>query len=197
MLENHRIVPKEEWLAERKQLLAEEKEFTRLRDQISQERRELPWVKIEKSYEFGGSDEIETLAELFAGKSQLIVYHFMFGPDWEVGCKSCSFWADNFNGINSHLRHRDTSFVAISRAAYSKLEAYKNRTGWDFKWVSSFGNDFNYDFHVSFTNEQMASEAYYNYELRKPWGSEAVGISVFYQDDEGNISTLIPVIHGA
>jgi predicted dithiol-disulfide oxidoreductase (DUF899 family) len=184
---SHRIVSREEWLEARKALLKKEKEFTRLRDDLSRQRRELPWVKVEKNYVFDGPNGKETLADLFAGKSQLIVYHFMFDPSWDAGCKSCSFWADNFNGIAIHLRQRDVSFLAISRAPYAKLAAYKQRMGWNFKWVSSFGADFNYDYHVSFTPAEVAGEAVYNYARIKPWGPEAVGISVFSKDENGDV----------
>ena len=176
------------WLAARKGFLAKEKEFTRLRDELSAARRALPWEKVEKAYVFDGPDGKETLAELFAGKSQLVVYHFMFAPDWEAGCKSCSFWADNFNGIDVHLAHRDISFLAISRAPLAKLEAYRKRMGWSFKWVSSNGSSFNYDFLASFTPEQVASGgAQFNYSDMKPPGEDMVGISVFARDADGVI----------
>jgi predicted dithiol-disulfide oxidoreductase (DUF899 family) len=180
---HHKVVSGDQWIEARKQLLIKEKEFTRLRDQLSQERRDLPWERVEKNYAFDGPDGKETLSDLFAGKSQLIVYHFMFDPSWEAGCKSCSFWADNFNGIDIHLKHRDVSFLAISRAPLAKLEAYRRRMGWGFKWVSSFGSDFNHDFGVSFTPEQMAAgSAYWNYANQKPFEAETVGISVFCRD---------------
>src|SRR5215468_6095651 len=163
---HNRIVSRDEWLAARKQHLSREKELTRLRDRLSAERRELPWVKVDKRYVFDGPDGRQTLADLFAGRSQLIVYHFMFGPEWAEGCPSCSFWADNFNGIVVHLKHRDITLVAISRAPLDKLEAYKNRMGWNFKWVSSYGNDFNYDYHVSFTPDEMKKgEVFYNFHV--------------------------------
>jgi predicted dithiol-disulfide oxidoreductase (DUF899 family) len=180
---HHKVVSGDQWIEARKQLLIKEKEFTRLRDQLSQERRDLPWERVEKNYAFDGPDGKETLSDLFAGKSQLIVYHFMFDPSWEAGCKSCSFWADNFSGIDIHLKHRDVSFLAISRAPLAKLEAYRRRMGWGFKWVSSFGSDFNHDFGVSFTPEQMAAgSAYWNYANQKPFEAETVGISVFCRD---------------
>jgi predicted dithiol-disulfide oxidoreductase (DUF899 family) len=182
----HQVVSPEEWLAARKALLAKEKAFTRLRDQLSAERRTLPWVEVDKAYVFDGADGKETLADLFAGHSQLLVYHFMFGPDWNEGCPSCSFWADNYNGIVVHLAHRDVALVAISRAPLEKLEAYKRRLGWSFKWVSSLGNDFNRDYHVSFTPEEQKT-AVYNYEARGFGSSEAPGVSVFAKDDAGNI----------
>jgi predicted dithiol-disulfide oxidoreductase (DUF899 family) len=180
---HRKVVSGDQWIEARKQLLIKEKEFTRLRDQLSQERRDLPCERVEKNYVFDGPDGKQTLSDLFAGKSQLIVYHFMFDPSWEAGCRSCSFWADNFNGIDIHLKHRDVSFLAISRAPLPKLEAYRRRMGWGFKWVSSFGSDFNYDFGVSFTPEQMAAGmAYWNYANQKPFEAETVGISVFCRD---------------
>lgn len=184
----HKVVSQEEWMAARKTLLAEEKEFTRLRDQLNQHRRELPWVKVEKEYVFDGPNGKETLAELFAGSSQLLVYHFMFDPSWTEGCKSCSFWADNFNGIIVHLNHRDVTMVAISRAPLAQLEAFKQRMGWSFKWVSSFGSDFNRDYHVSFTPEEREKgEVYYNYGTSRFFSSEGPGVSVFFKDANGDI----------
>ena len=184
----HTVVSQKEWTEARKELLAKEKEFTRLRDQLSAERRRLPWVKLEKDYVFDGPEGKQSLSALFDGKSQLMIYHFMLGPEWEEGCPSCSFWADNFNGIDIHLAHRDISFLAVSRAAYEKIEAYKQRMGWDFKWVSSLGNDFNFDLGVSFTAEEKeADEITYNY-LKQPYIiDELPGISVFYQDEQGDI----------
>ena len=187
-MQNHKVVSREEWLAARKAHLAKEKEFTRLRDQLSQQRRDLPWVRVEKEYTFDGPDGRETLSGLFAGRSQLLVYHFMFHPSWDEGCKSCSFWADNFNGVTVHLNHRDVTMVAVSKAPLAQLEAFKRRMGWNFKWVSSFGNDFNRDYHVSFTPEEMEKgEMYYNYEMRKFPQEEGPGISVFYKDTAGDI----------
>src|SRR6266851_2947168 len=154
--ESHKIVSRDEWIAARKQHLAKEKEFTRLRDQLSAQRRDLPWVRVDKPYVFEGPNGKESLSELFAGKSQLVVQHFMFGADWEEGCKSCSFWADNFNGIIVHLMARDVAFVAVSLAPLSRIEAFRQRMGWSFKWLSSSGNDFNYDYHVSFTPPDLA-----------------------------------------
>jgi predicted dithiol-disulfide oxidoreductase (DUF899 family) len=182
----HRVVSRDEWIAARTAFLVKEKEFTKARDRLSAERRELPWVEVDKTYVFDGPNGKETLADLFAGSSQLIVYHFMFGPDWEEGCPSCSFWADNYNGITIHLKHRDVQLVAISRAPIAKLEAYRKRMGWSFKWVSSFSNDFNRDYHVSFTPEEQ-KDAYYNFERRGFGTSEAPGISVFYKDENGRI----------
>ncbi len=185
---NHRVVSQDEWLAARKAHLAKEKEFTRLRDQLSRERRALPWVKVDKPYTFDGPSGKETLAELFAGRSQLVVYHFMFGPDWPEGCPSCSFWADNFNGIVVHLEHRDITMLAVSRAPLDKLTTYTRRMGWTFKWVSSFGSDFNRDFHVSFTPDEMQKAAMiYNFHVQKFPSDEAPGISVFRKDTDGSV----------
>ena len=184
----HNIVSREQWLDARKALLQKEKAFTRQRDQLSLERRGLPWVKIEKEYLFDGPHGKETLADLFAGRSQLLVYHFMFGPDWEEGCPSCSFLTDNFNGTDMHLKHRDVTLLAISKAPLSKLEAYKARMGWNFTWVSSFANDFNRDFSVSFTPEEIETgEAYYNYQKGEQPSEELPGASVFYRDENGTI----------
>jgi predicted dithiol-disulfide oxidoreductase (DUF899 family) len=184
----HTVISRNEWLAARKALLAKEKKFTKLRDQLSQQRRELPWVKVDKDYVFDGPKGKETLSDLFEGRSQLIVYHFMFGHDWDAGCKHCSFWADNFNPIIVHLNHRDVTMVAVSRAPYSKLAAYKKRMGWDFKWVSSGGTDFNYDYHVSFTPEEEAKKkAFFNYKMQDPDSSDREGASVFYKDPKGNM----------
>lgn len=187
-MQNHKVVSRTEWLASRKKLLAKEKEFTRLHDQLSQERRALPWEKVEKEYVFAGPNGKETLAELFEGRSQLLIYHFMFGPDWVEGCPSCSFWADNYNGIGIHLKHRDINLITVSRACLETLEAYKKRMGWNFKWVSSFDNDFNRDFNVSFTADELEKgEVYYNYHLTKFPSSEAPGISVFHKNEKGEV----------
>jgi len=184
----HKIVSHDRWVEERQQLLAKEKEFTQLRDELSQARRDLPWERVEKNYIFEGPDGKQTLAQLFGKQSQLIIYHFMFDPDWEAACKSCSFWADNFNGIDVHLKHRDISFLAVSRAPLAKIEAYKKRMGWNFKWVSSFGSDFNYDYQVAFKPEDMASgQVYYNYRKTKAMSPELVGVSVFFKDETGAI----------
>ena len=184
----HRVVSREDWLAARKQHLAKEKEFTRLRDQLSAERRELPWVRVEKSYVFEGPDGEETLADLFDGRSQLLVYHFMFGPGWEQGCPSCSFVSDHIDGANWHLPQRDVTLLAVSRAPLAQIEAFKARMGWRFKWVSSYGNDFNQDYHVSFTQDEMAQgQVYYNYGLEEFPSEEAPGISVFYKDLGGAV----------
>jgi predicted dithiol-disulfide oxidoreductase (DUF899 family) len=184
----HDVVSREQWLVARRELLAEEKAFNKARDALSERRRALPWVLVDKPYSFEGPNGPQTLAELFGPRSQLLVYHFMFGPEWEQGCPSCSFWADNFNGIDIHLAHRDMSFVVISRAPLEKLEAYRKRMGWSFKWVSSFGNDFNFDYHVSFTPEEIATgEMNYNFGLNRFPSSEATGASAFAKDEDGNV----------
>ena len=187
-MRDHRIVTRDEWLIARKELLVKEKAFTRLRDKLARDRRALPWFRIDKEYLFNGPNGSKTLADLFDGRSQLIVYHFMFGPDWEEGCPSCSFWADNFNGIDIHLRHRDITLVAVSRAQSDTLEAYKKRMGWSIHWYSSLGSDFNRDYQVSFSPEEMKrGEMIYNFEAGKFPIEEAPGISVFYKDPEGGI----------
>jgi predicted dithiol-disulfide oxidoreductase (DUF899 family) len=185
-IQGHPVVLREAWLSARTAFLAREKEFTRLRDELSRQRRALPWVAVEKAYVFDGPGGPETLSELLLDRSQLVVYHFMFNPDWNEGCKHCSFWADNFNGIDVHLRHRDVSFLAISRAPLAKIEPFKKRMGWSFKWVSSFRNDFDHDHHVSFTPEEVASGAVYNYEKTQVL-PEREGVSVFYKDPSGGI----------
>jgi predicted dithiol-disulfide oxidoreductase (DUF899 family) len=185
---DHRIVSEEEWIEARKALLAKEKEFTRQRDALSAERRALPWMRMEKDYRLQTANGERSLADLFDGRSQLLVYHFMFGPDWESPCKSCSFWADNFNGIDAHLAARDVSFLAISRAPLDKLQAVAKRLGWSFRWASSLGSDFNFDLGVSFTPEEVASgEFTYNFGPHKAYGEEMPGISVFYKDADGTI----------
>ncbi len=184
----HKVVSREEWLVARRELLAMEKDLTRARDRLSQRRRDLPWVKVDEQYVFDGPDGRETLSELFEGRSQLLVYHFMFGPEWTEGCPSCSFWADNYDGTIAHLNHRDVMFVVVSRAPLDRLEAYRKRMGWTFKWVSSFGNDFNYDYRVSFTPEEMKKgEVEYNYGRTKFPSEEAPGISVFVKDESGSV----------
>ena len=182
-----RIVSRDEWLDARKRHLSKEKEFTRLRDQLSAERRQLPWVKVDKNYVFDGPKAKETLADLFAGRSQLIVYHFMFGPQWEEGCPSCSFLADHIDGTLVHLAHRDVTLVVVSRAPLLKIDAFKKRMGWRFKWVSSNENDFNFDYHVSFTKGELAQgKVNYNYEMQEGW-DELPGTSVFYRDASGGV----------
>jgi predicted dithiol-disulfide oxidoreductase (DUF899 family) len=188
MSEHHAVVSSDEWIAARQRLLIKEKEFTRLRDQLSQQRRDLPWEAVGKEYVFEGPDGRQTLRELFAGRSQLIVYHFMFDPSWDAGCPHCSFWADDFNGIIVHLSHRDVTMVAVSRAPYAKLAAYEKRMGWNFKWVSAHDTDFNSDYHVSFKPEEIAAKvAWYNYKLQDPSAPEREGVSVFHQDRDGRI----------
>ncbi|MGH8504104.1 MAG: DUF899 domain-containing protein [Gammaproteobacteria bacterium] len=184
-----KVVSRDQWLAARKAHLAREKELTRLRDQVSAERRELPWVKVEKHYVFDGPDGKQTLADLFDGRSQLIVYHFMFGPGWKEGCDGCSFLADHIDGANLHLAHHDVSLVVVSRAPWREFEAFKKRMGWRFKWVSSYGSDFNSDYHVSFTKDDIANgNLSYNYEAYEPTSEEeAPGISVFYKDENGDV----------
>ncbi len=184
---DHEIVSPENWIAMRKELLKKEKEFTRLGDQLSAEKRKLPWVKVEKEYVFDGPNGKETLADLFSGRSQLVVYHFMFGPEWEEGCPTCSLVADNFDGNVVHLAHRDVTLAVVSRARLPQIEAFKKRMGWRFKWVSSYGSDFNHDYRVSFTNEEMANGDYYNYDTSGFPREEAPGISVFYKDETGDV----------
>jgi predicted dithiol-disulfide oxidoreductase (DUF899 family) len=182
------IVTHDQWIAARKELLAKEKEFTRWRDQLSAERRALPWVKVEKPYVFDGPDGPETLADLFGGHSQLIVKHFMLGPGWSEGCVGCSFELDHVDGILMHLAQRDVGYVAVSRAPFAEIEPFRKRMGWHVKWVSSFGNDFNYDFNVSFTPEQIAAgEGYYNYAKGKVPIDEMSGRSVFTKDADGSV----------
>ena len=187
-LDNHQIVSKNEWIKARKVLLQKEKKFTELRDQLSQQRRDLPWVAVDKEYVFDGPNGKQNLSDLFDGRSQLIVYHFMYGPNWDAGCPSCSFWADNFNEIVVHLNQRDVTMIAVSRAPYSKIDAYKKRLGWDFNWVSSFDTDFNRDYYVSFTEEELEKkEGFYNFTIQDPSVSELPGVSVFYKDSSGKI----------
>jgi predicted dithiol-disulfide oxidoreductase (DUF899 family) len=185
---NGPTVSHEEWLAARKQLLNREKELTKLQEEVSRQRREMPWVKVEKEYVFDTPEGKKTLADLFDGRSQLIVYHFMFGPGWKAGCVGCSFFADHVDGANQHIAHNDVSFVAISRATLAEIEAYKKRMGWHFNWISSCGSDFNYDFHVSFTKDDMAKgKVYYNYELTDASMEDLHGTSVFVKDDSGTV----------
>jgi predicted dithiol-disulfide oxidoreductase (DUF899 family) len=184
----HKIVSQDEWLAARKALLAKEKEFSKARDQLSSARRDLPWVKVEKNYVFDTSQGKEKLADLFGGKGQLIVYHFMLGPGWVQGCPSCSFLADHFDGAVAHLAQRDVSLVVVSRAPLAEIEAYKKRMGWKFKWVSSYGSDFNRDFHVSFTPEEKArGKVEYNYTMTEFPSEEAPGLSAFARNERGEV----------
>ena len=187
-MEGHRVVPHAEWLKASTEFLAREKEFTRLRDELNAQRRALPWEEVTKPYLFEGADGKHTLADLFEGRSQLIVYHFMFGPDWDAGCAHCSFWADNFNEIVVHLNQRDVTMLAVSRAPLEKIEAYKKRMGWTFKWLSSGSTDFNFDFQASFRPEDIqAGKVFYNFAMQPPHSSEREGASVFYKDSSGKI----------
>jgi predicted dithiol-disulfide oxidoreductase (DUF899 family) len=179
-------VSAEEWLVARKALLAKEKELLQLQDRVSAERRALPWVKVEKTYVFDTPQGKKTLGELFDGRSQLYLYHFMFAPEWKAGCKGCSFYCDHVDGANQHIQHHDVTFVAVSRAPLATLLAYKKRMGWQFPWVSSGGSDFNYDFHVSFTKEQIAAgKAVYNFEPSDTKMEDLPGSSVFFKDENG------------
>ena len=187
-MKNNPIVSRDEWLAARKRLLQKERELTHLRDEISAARRQLPWVLIDKPYVFEGAQGRRTLAELFDGRSQLITYHFMFGPDWREGCPSCSFLADHVDGALVHLEHRDVKVMAISRAPYSQIAPFKQRMGWKFDWASSHGSDFNYDFQVSHTPQDIANHtATYNYDVLGYPAEETHGISVFYKDASGSV----------
>jgi predicted dithiol-disulfide oxidoreductase (DUF899 family) len=184
------VVSREVWLEARRALLAKEKEATHLRDRINAERLALPWVKVDKDYVFDTPAGKKKLADLFDGRSQLIVYHFMLGPDWEAGCPGCSFLADHLDGALPHLNNHDVTLVAVSRAPLSKVEAYKNRMGWHFPWVSSFGTAFNYDYHVSFTKEDLAGETvFYNFSAMDPkhGNDELPGLSAFYKNQAGDI----------
>jgi predicted dithiol-disulfide oxidoreductase (DUF899 family) len=184
----HRIVSRAEWLTERKALLVQEKELSRQRDEFNRLRRELPWVRVDQDYVFDGPAGKESLADLFAGRSQLVVYHFMFAPEWPAGCGHCSFWADNFDRIIVHLNQRDVTMVAVSRAPLEKLEAYRKRMGWSFKWVSSGNTAFNFDFDVSFTpEERKAGQTFYNLANADPGTSDREGVSVFYHDGSGTV----------
>jgi len=188
MDEDHKIVSADEWLKARLDLLAKEKEFSRLRDQLNQQRRELPWERVDKEYVFDGTNGRATLAQLFENRSQLIVYHFMFAPDWEAGCKHCSWWADNFERNIVHLKHRDVTMVAISHAPLHKIEVFKQRMGWTFNWVSAANTDFNYDYHVSFKPADVdKGEIYHNYRPKQSSMSEVAGVSVFFKDPQGGI----------
>ena len=178
------VVSHEEWLAKRSAFLAEEKAYMRRGDELARMRRELPWEKVDKPYSFTGPRGKISLLELFGKHDQLIVYHFMFSPEDSEGCKHCSFWADNFQGVVVHLAHRDAAFTAISRAPLAKIEAFKRRMGWSFPWVSSQGTDFNYDFQASFTPEQANGEAYYNYKMQEVGFTDREGISIFYRDKQ-------------
>jgi predicted dithiol-disulfide oxidoreductase (DUF899 family) len=184
----NRVASHQEWLKARLELLDAEKEFTRQRDALTRRRMAMPWERVEKSYQFEGLNGTLSLADLFDECSQLIVYHFMFAPDWEEGCKSSSFWADNFNGITIHLHHRDVTFTAVSCAPLAMINAYRRRMGWSFPWVSSFGSDFNFDYHASFASAQIAEgKACYNYEVRSIDVSDEAAISVFSRNQRGEV----------
>lgn len=186
----HSVVSREEWLEARRALLAKEKEMTRMRDRINAERLALPWVKVDKDYVFTTPSGAKTLPDLFDGRSQLVIYHFMFGPDWEAGCPGCSFLADHLDGAIVHLNNHDVSFVCVSRAPLDKIEAYKRRMGWHFPWVSSFGSEFNFDYHVSFTREELAAGPV-TYNFRETPAEQAhdelPGLSSFYRDADGTV----------
>jgi predicted dithiol-disulfide oxidoreductase (DUF899 family) len=187
-VKEHKVVTQKEWLAARKRLLVMEKKFSKARDQLNKERRALPWVKIGKEYIFNSTEGKLTLAELFGGKSQLVIYHFMFGPGWGEGCEHCSFWADHYDGVNYHLGARDTTLVVVSRAPLKEILPFKKRMGWRFRWVSSNQTDFNFDFHVSFTPEQIKSgKLFYNYGPLKMDIDEREGVSAFYKDSRGDV----------
>jgi predicted dithiol-disulfide oxidoreductase (DUF899 family) len=184
----HRIVSREDWLAERRSLLAKEKEFTQARDALSARRRDLPWVKVETPYTFDTPQGRQSLGDLFAGRGQLMVYHFMLGPGWKEGCPSCSFLADHFDGANIHLSQRDVTLTAVSRAPLAEIEAYRRRMGWRFPWVSSFGTDFNKDFRVSFDQAEVDAKAMdYNYGTHPALSTELPGLSAFIKGDDGAV----------
>ena len=188
-MSNNKVVSREAWVRARKAFLVKEKKFTRERERLAEARRRLPWVRVEKDYVFNGPNGRQSLSGLFGKKSQLIVYHFMFGPGWKQGCPHCSFWADHYDGMGPHLAARDTAFAVISRAPFSEIRPFQRRMGWKFKWLSSAGSDFNYDFHASFRPEEIKSGAvYYNYE-KTPMGAmtDREGISVFFKDKKGKI----------
>ncbi len=182
-MEKHAVVTPKQWVAARRDLLAKEKEFTRLRDEISRQRRDLPWVRVEKDYSFETPAGKKSLPELFDGRHQLVIYHFMFAPDWNVPCKSCSFWADNLSGVVTHLNQRDVTMMAVSRAPLAKIQAFQKRMGWTFPWVSSGDGDFNYDHGASFRPQEVAAgKADYNFGKMTSSMSDLPGISVFYRD---------------
>ena len=187
-IENRKVVSQKAWLAARKRLLLKEKKFSKLRDQLNRERRKLPWVKIEQDYLFDGPNGKVALGNLFCGKSQLIIYHFMFGPGWGDGCPHCSFWADHFDSVNIHIGQRDTAFAVVSRAPLAEIEPFKKRMAWRFQWLSSAGTDFNFDFNVSFTPEELKThKAIYNYAPLDMDIDEREGVSAFYRDRNGDV----------
>jgi len=186
-MEHPRVVTQDEWIKARKELLAKEKDLTRRRDAVAEERLKLPWVKVAKNYEFETPGGKKRLADLFGGKSQLAIYHFMFGPDWEQGCPSCSLLADHMDNLGIHLAQRDVRLMMISHAPLAKIEAFKKRMGWKFPWVSSFGSDFNFDYEVSVRKEDAAKEHIYNYALTKFPSEERPGMSIFYKNANGEV----------
>ena len=186
-VDNPKVVSRDEWVEARKELLVKEKALTRQRDALVAERQKLPWVKVEKNYVFETASGKKSLAELFGGKSQLVVYHFMLGPEWEEGCKSCSLLADHFDNLGIHLAHRDTQLMIISRAPLAKVETFKKRMGWKFPWASAFGNDFNFDYGASVKKEDAGKESVYNYQLQKFPSEERPGLSVFYKNEKGEV----------
>ncbi|MTV17352.1 MULTISPECIES: thioredoxin family protein [Bradyrhizobium] len=187
-MQQHKIASREEWIAARKALMIGEKELTQAREALSRQRRELPWVKVDKDYVFDGPGGTMTLGDLFKGRPQLVVQHVMFAPEWDAACKNCSFWADGFERMVPHLAARDTTMIAVSRAPLAKLDAFKARMGWTFDWVSSGESDFNYDYGVSFTQAQIdAGTAEYNYGTTPLYGPELPGISVFCRDKQGSV----------
>ena len=196
MLTSHSIASREEWLDARVRLLQREKELTRLHDEISRERRALPWVPVTANYRFDGPAGEVSLADLFANCSQLLVYHFMFGPTWGEGCPSCSFWADNFDGVGVHLAHRDVALVAVSRAPLQKLDAYGRRMGWSFPWYSSESSTFNYDFNVSFTPEQQERGFTYNFAPGEHFDDEKHGLSAFVKEGDAIYHTYSTYARG-
>jgi predicted dithiol-disulfide oxidoreductase (DUF899 family) len=183
----HEVGSRVDWRTARLALLQREKELNRLRDELAEQRRALPWVRLDKTYTFTDATGPVTLAELFDGRGQLLVYHFMMGPEWTEGCPSCSFWADSFNGVSVHLEHRDVSFAAVSRTPFENLDAYRRRMGWSFRWVSSIGSDFNQDFGVSFDEEQRRHGAEYNYVHENSPGEESPGMSAYVRDAAGDV----------
>jgi predicted dithiol-disulfide oxidoreductase (DUF899 family) len=184
---SHKVVTKDEWLKARLAHLAAEKELTRKRDELSRQRRELPWVRVEQDYVFEGPNGPETLADLFAGRTQLIIYHFMLGPNWEEGCKSCSLLADHFDATRIHLAHRDVTFAVVSEAPMPRIQAFQDRMGWRFHWVSAFGTNFQHDYGVHFTKEELEGEVSYNYQKTRFGLEEAPGLSVFCKDEAGEV----------
>ncbi|WP_341679175.1 thioredoxin family protein [Niveibacterium sp. SC-1] len=183
----HPVVAMDRWIEARKELLAREKELTRLHDQIARERRALPWVRIEKDYVFDTLQGPQTLADLFEGRSQLVIQHFMLAPGWEAGCKSCSFMADHIDGAQAHIEQRDVSLIVVSRAPLEQIERFRERMGWAFKWVSSNGSSFNYDFGVSFTPQQQSTAGQYNFSQITAPHEELPGISAFYKNEAGEV----------